>query len=155
VTEIADKSSNETLREHATQNLLDWSTDVKLAQGVIRKKAFDDGYRVMALHWFGAHQPDIARTTALQFIQLGGSEPLRVAAIQVLGVVKEKPGDHVVYDTLVGIAKETSFGARRAAIQSLAALGNKAAIPVLQPFTTHAPGGIRGAASAAIAALSK
>jgi HEAT repeat protein len=60
-----------------------------------------------------------------------------------------------VYDTLVGIAKETSFGARRAAIQSLAALGNKAAIPVLQPFTTHAPGGIRGAASAAIAALSK
>lgn len=152
---IADKDSNETVREHASQTLLNWSTDDKLAQKVWTMRAFDDGYRQMALNWWAKTAPDVARSKSLAILKNPDSEPLRVTAIQVLGQVKERPGKHVVYDALIAVAQETSFSARRAAISSLALLGNKAAIPMLQPFTLHAPGGIRGAASSAIATLSK
>ncbi|MDR3691426.1 MAG: M1 family metallopeptidase [Fimbriimonas sp.] len=152
---IADKDSNESVREHATQALLNWSTDDKLAQKAWKMHAFDDGYRQMALNWWAQHSADLARTTSLDVLKSPDSEPLRVTALQVLGTVKERPGEHAVYDALITVAKETSFSARRTAINSLAQLGNKAAIPVLQPFTQHGPGGIRGAASAAIATLSK
>ncbi len=155
IKELAEKDANEAIREHATQALLNWSTDEKLAQKVWTQKAFDDGYRIMALNWWGKHAPDTARTMSLAVIAKPDSEFLRVAAIQVLGIVKEKAGEHTVYDALIAIAQETSFNARRAAINSLAALGNKAAVAILQPITLHGPGGIRGAATAAIAALNK
>jgi HEAT repeat protein len=60
-----------------------------------------------------------------------------------------------VFSALVKVAQETSYGARAAAIRSLAQLGDKDAIPILQPITTHAPNGIEGAAKAAIEALNK
>ncbi|HTQ08831.1 MAG TPA: HEAT repeat domain-containing protein, partial [Fimbriimonadaceae bacterium] len=80
------------------------------------------------------------------------SEPLRVTAIQVLGRVK---GGKDVFDALVKVARETSYGARGAAIQSLAELGDKDAIAILKPISTHAPNGIMGTARAAIDSLSK
>ena len=155
VQEIAEKDPNESIREHATQVLLNWSTDDKLAQKTWKLKAFDDGYRIMALDWWSKNNPEFARTTSLGILKSPDTEALRVKAIQVLGQLKEKPGEHVVYDVLLPIAQETTIAARRAAISALGELGNKAAIPILTPFTLHGPGTIRGTATAAIANLSK
>jgi aminopeptidase N len=153
--QIAKSDPNEAVREHAMKAVLDWSTDPDLAKQVWGMKAFDDGYRRMAVEWWGAHEPDEARTRALDFLANSDSEPVRVVAIQVLGRVKDVPGEHTVFSALVKVAQETSYGARAAAIRSLAQLGDKDAIPILQPITTHAPNGIEGAAKAAIEALNK
>ena len=155
VQEIASKDSNESIREHATQVLLNWSKDDKLAQQVWKQKAFDDGYRLMALDWWAKNNPEFARTTSLGLVKSPDTEVLRVKAIQILGQLKEKPGEHTIYDLLIPVAQETTIAARRAAITALGELGNKAAIPILTPFTQHGPGTIRGTATAAIATLSK
>lgn len=153
--QIAESNPNETVRERATQALLNWNTDPAFTQKVWGMKAFDDGYRKMALDWWGTHSPDEARSRCLAILAHPDSEPLRVVAVQVLGRVKEKPGEHAVFDALVKVAKETSYAARGAAIASLVQLGNKHAIEVLKPISTHAPNGIMGAAKSAIDQLSK
>jgi len=153
--EILNFYPNETVREHAMQSLLNVSTDPALALNAWNRKAFDDGYRVMAVRWWGDHAPDVARKKCLEILKNPDSEPVRVAAIRVLGQVKDKPDEDSVFHALAKVAQETSFGARAAAIQSLAQLGNKAAIAILKPITTHGNGAIRGAASSAISQLSK
>ena len=155
LTDIANKNPNEAIREHATQSLLNNSTDPELAAQTWKKKAFDDGYRVMALDWWAAHAPDAVRTKALEILKHPDAEPVRVAAVRVLGVVKDLPGEEVVFKALIPIAQETSYAARNAAIHSLASLGNKSAIAVLKPISVHAPDGIKGSALAAISQLSK
>ncbi len=126
-----------------------------LARDAWNRKAFDDGFRVMALDWMGSHQADVARERSLAILRNPDSEPLRIQAIRVLGRVKDKPDGLEVLHALIKIAEETSYWARDAAIQALDQLGNKAAIPYLQPITSHAPGGIRGTASRAVADLAK
>lgn len=152
--QLADTHANEAIRESAMRVLLGASGTAALAQIAWNRKAFDDGYRMMALDWWGSHDPNLARNKCLAILRQPDSEPLRVQAIRVLGRVKDKPDDQAVYRALLKVAIETSIGARSAAIDSLAKLGNKDAIPILKPFTTHAPGWIRGAASAAISKLS-
>jgi aminopeptidase N len=153
--DIAKNDSNEMVREHATQSLLNWETDPAMARKVWTKGSFDDGYRTMALDWFGAHAPDEAREKCLAFITHSDSEVVRWKAAQVLGIVKEKPGEHRVYDALVAIANETSYRTRVAAIASLGQLGNKQAITVLTRFIAHGPGGVRGTTQAAVDQLKK
>ncbi|HWD37633.1 MAG TPA: HEAT repeat domain-containing protein [Fimbriimonas sp.] len=143
---------NEALREHAAQVLLGWSSDDQYAKTLWGMKAFDDGYRISAMEWFGSHEPDYARTLALSVLRARDSEPLRVAAIHVLGAVKESGSGHEVYDALIEVAQENAYSARIAAISALGQLGNKAAIPVLEPITTHGPDAVEGAAKAAIEA---
>ena len=133
--------------------LLDWSSDAALADRLWKSRAFDDGYRVMAMNWYGKNRPDAARTMALSVIAHPDSEPLRIAAIRVLGQVKEASGSHDVYDALVAVANENSYGARAAAVTALGQVGNKAAIPLLTKISEHAPNGIEGAAKAALKAL--
>ena len=153
--EIAKANSNETIREHATQSLLNDSNDEELATATWTKKAFDDGYRVMALDWWGKHTPEAARTKAMAILRNPDSEPVRIMAIRVLGRVKDNPEEEFVMRALVKVAQETSYNARNAAIQSLGQLGNKAAIPYLKAIATHAPNGIKGTASNVIDQLSK
>ena len=153
--QIANTYPNEAVKEHAVQSLLNGATDASLAQNAWNSRAFDDGFRVMAIEWWGTHDPALARQKCLEILKKPDSEPLRVAAIRVLGRVKEKGEDTSVYQALIKVAQETSYAARVAAINSLGQLGNKAAIPILTPFMTHGPGGVRGTASAAVAALSK
>jgi len=153
--QIANGHPNEAVREHATQALLNGTKDSDLAQHAWSLKAFDDGYRVMAIEWWGAHAPDAAREKCLAILKNPDSEPLRVAAIRVLGQLKEKADGQAVYQALIKVAQETSYAARGAAINALAQLGNKGAIPILKRFITHAPGGIRGAAANAVSQLEK
>ena len=153
--EIAKSSPNETIREHALQALLNGIDDAALAESAWNKKAFDDGYRVMALDWWGKHTPDAARAKSLEIIRHPDSEPVRIMAIRVLGRVKDKPDEDFVMHALIKVAQETSYNARNAAIQSLGQLGNKAAIPYLKPIAAHAPNGIKGTASGVIDQLSR
>ncbi|MBI3721550.1 MAG: HEAT repeat domain-containing protein, partial [Fimbriimonas ginsengisoli] len=153
--QIAEHDPNEAVREHATQALLNWADGPDLADKVWKLKAFDDGYRRMAMDWWGKHSPDEARIKALAILDDPDSEPLRTTAIEVLGRVKEKGASSAVYAALAPVAQETSYWSRLAAINALGALGNKSAIEVLEPFVTHGPQGIRGAAKAAIAQLRK
>ncbi len=153
--EIAQYDTNELIREHATQALLNWSTDRTFANKVWTMKSFDDGYRRMALDWYAKHAPGDARDTCLDYLTHSDSEPVRVKAIQILGNLKEEPGQQDIFNALVPIAKETSYNARAAAVIALGQLGNKKAIPVLEPITLHAPNGIRGLAKASIEQLKK
>ncbi len=153
--EISKASPNEAIREHAMQGLLNWNTDAKFAQSVWGMKAFDDGYRKMALEWWGTSNADEARARCLAILKNPDSEPLRVTAIQVLGRVKEKEGEHKVFAALASVAMETSYAARIAAINSLAQLGDKSVTPLLKSIIGHAPGGVQGTAQAAIDHLAK
>jgi aminopeptidase N len=153
--EIAKYDTNELIREHAVQALLNWSKDRAFVNKVYEMKAFDDGYRRMAMDWYAKNAPGDARDICLDYLTHPDAEPTRVKAIQILGNLKEEPGQHDVFDALVPIAKETSYNARSAAVVALGQLGNKKAIPILEPITLHAPNGIRGEAKAAIEQLKK
>lgn len=153
--QVAASDPNEIVREHATKALMDWKNDPAYATKVYGMKAFDDGYRRMALAWYGDHAPEQARQKALEVLEYPDSEPLRETAIQVLGKVKERPGETAVFDALIKVAQENSYWSRIAAINALAGLGNRDAVPVLRPLILHSPGGVRGAAQAAVDALSR
>ena len=153
--EILNRNSNELIREHAMQSLLNASTDPVLALNAWNRNSFDDGFRVMAVNWWGEHQPEVARKKCLEILKNPISEPVRVTAIRVLGRVKEGPTGNDVYRALVKVAQETSFGAKTSAIQALALIGNKAAIDILKPIAAKAHGGVRGNALSAIEKLSK
>ena len=153
--EIAKSSPNETVREHAMQGVLNAKKDSAFAQQVWGMNAFDDGYRKMVVEWWGKNDPDFARKKCLDLLAHPVSEPVRIAAIQVLGRVKEKGEDDAVYRALISVAKETTYAARGAAIDALGQLGNKNAIAVLQPFTSRAPNEIQSKSRAVIDQLSK
>ncbi len=153
--DLSERHPNETLRERAMQARLSTTDDISVANEAWAMKAFDDGFIVMALDWWGTHDANAARTMSLQVLKNPGSEPLRVAAIKVLGVVKDLPGETAVFKALQKVAIETSYAARNAAVKSLGLLGNPDALPTLQKIAAHAPNGIKGSAAAAIEVLKK
>ena len=73
---------------------------------------------------------------------------------QALGALKDKPGETRVYSALTDILKETSFGARFAAISALASYGNPDAVKLLEPFRTNSLVFFRQASDGAIESLS-
>jgi len=144
LTQLSETHPNEALREHALRSLLNQSDDPKLAEHAWSLHAFDDGFRVMAMEWWAKHDPDKARSTALQVLAGKEDDPIRIASCQALGVVK---GDQTVCDALLKVATENSYRARLTAIRALGSLGNPAAIPVLEGFSKYEPGAVVGTAS--------
>jgi aminopeptidase N len=153
--ELASSHPNEALREHALRALLAQSSDPALAERAWGLEAFDDGFKVMAIEWWSKHAPDVARKRSLAILAGKEDEPLRIAACQALGVVKEGTDGHSVLDELVKVATENSYRARIAAIRSLGSLGNPSAVPVLKGIPTHSPGGVLGTAAQAIEELQR
>jgi len=151
--QLLDGDKNDKVREQAMQALLNGSVDFRFVQMAWALPAFDDGFRIMAIKWWGDHIPDEARSRCLEILKNPGSEPLRVVAIQVLGKVGEKGDGHEVFHAIVPITQETSFNARAAAVTALGLLGNKDAIPVLQPISERAHERIEGLAKEAIKKL--
>ena|GEM_PF-6110133 len=149
---LAAKDSNVSIRQNATAALLAWAPDDKLAATCWKT----DEYKPVALGWYIAHQADTARTMALQVLGGPADVALRVAAIEALGVVKDKPNEHAVFDALVSVATGNSVRPRVVAIIALGKLGNPAAVPVLEPIAASGPAyQVRPAAVAALAALGK
>jgi aminopeptidase N len=150
---IANVDPNEVVRETALQSELQLTQDSKLAEKAFATDGFKDRYRQYALDWWTTNKPDIARQKCLEFLGSPTSEPLRVNVIRKLGHLKDKPGEREVYQALLKIVSEHSFGARVAAIGALGDYGDRRAIPVLQPLTTHALVFIRQAATGAVSRL--
>lgn len=132
--ELSAHDPNDLIRQTATRVLLNKVGDEALAEATWKREGVYDGYRRIALSWWVGHQKDVARDRALEALQRGYPEPTRVEAIRVLGRVKDKAGERRAFEALAGVLKETSFGARNAAIGAMAEYGDKAAIPLLEPL---------------------
>lgn len=148
-----ESDANEQVRLTALRSLAALTNDPKLIDKAWTLDHHQDGFRIFALRWWESHDRDGARQKALGVLANPHSEPLRVAAITVLGNVKDLPGETKVYDALVLVASEPSFGAKTAAINALAAYGDKRAIPILAPMRENSLHFIRRSAAAAIARL--
>ncbi len=153
LTMIAASDPNDVIRETAMRSLIRLSNDEKLVEKAWTTDGFNDAYRNMALNWWNEHDKDKAREICLWTLTNPTAEPTRVDAIRKLGSLKDKSGETRVYDALVAILKETSFGARSAAINSLGAYGNPAAIALLRQFQTHSLVFYRGDSDQAISQL--
>ena len=105
-----------------------------LADRAWKTEGHADGYRRIALDWWEKKQPNTARERALEALEGGVPEPTRVHAIGMLGRLKDQPNQHQVYEALVRVVQESSFGARNTAINALGDYGDKAAIPLLEPL---------------------
>lgn len=153
VKNIAENDPNPLMKQAAFQVLLNDDASGDVATRLWTMETYNDAFRQMALRWWQSHDRDQARTRSLEVIQKGLPEPTRVEAIGILGDVKDASGSRVVFDALAGVLKESSFGARNSAINALAAYGDKAAIPLIEPFKTNSLVFFRGTAVGAIQRL--
>jgi aminopeptidase N len=151
---LAKDDPNDTVRENAFRSHLDLSGDESEAEKAFTMDENDDRYRRIAMEWWMAHKPDIAREKALEVLQNPPTEPLRVDCVGDLGRLKDKPGERTVYEALLKVAQEHSFNARVAAIEALGNYGDKGALTVIRPLTTHPLVFIRNAAQSAVDKLS-
>ena len=120
-----------------------------------RTPSFDDGYRTWALEGWAEFAPDRAREAALAALTDGSSEPVRLTAIRILGRVKDKPGERVVFNALAAMMSERSNSPLRTAIGALADYGDKAAIPLLEKRKDHGLHFVRGDVANALRRLGK
>jgi len=151
--EIAETDPNDLLRQHAFSALLHFTNDPALAEKAWRMEGFEDGYRRIALDWWVQKRPDLGRERCLEAIKESLPEPTRVDAIRQLGGLKDKSGSREVFNALAKILTEQSFGARMAAMGSLASYGDKAAIPLIEPYEKAELVFFRMSAGGALAAL--
>jgi aminopeptidase N len=136
--ELLKTSSNEVVREAAFNSLLSLTQNKDLAEAGMEMDSYNDHFRTQALNWFAQHQPDKARRLALDALsKTSTTEPMRLASIQVLGEVKDRPGERVAYDVLIGFLNERSNSPLRAAINAVASYGNPDAIPLLEARANH------------------
>lgn len=148
-----DRSVNPDLRLTALQSLYEKTKDPVLVEDAWKTDRFDDGFRTWALDQWAGTQPDRAREEALTSLKNGSSESLRLTAIRVLGRVKDKAGERVVFNTLAAMMTERSNSPLRAAIGALGEYGDKAAIPILEKRKDHGLHFVRGDVERAIARL--
>jgi aminopeptidase N len=152
---LSRNSSNPTLREHSVRALLNQTTDPAFAARAWETKAFDDGFRVLALKWWAKNDAALARSRSLEILAGEETEPLQLAACGVLGQVGDGPNGHLAFDALIKVAQENSYRCRATAIQALGQLGNRAALPILRAIPEDSSSGVLGAAQDAIRQLEK
>lgn len=126
-----------------------------LAESMWKMDSYNDGLRSRALGYWNGKNREKARKKALEAIDNGLPEPTRVTAVRMLGGLKDEKGSHRVYDALIKVAKEDSFGARNTAIDALANYGDAKALAVLQPLTKHPLVFLRNTAQSAVDRLSR
>lgn len=146
-------SKNDVLRQAALEGLLNLPDAADWADDAWGQASWRDGLRSRILSWWSGKDPARARRVALTIVGGGFSEPLRATAISVLGRLKDEPGSRSVFDALCRIAREPSCNGRRGAFQALAAYGDKAAIPFIEPSTKDSLHFMRRDAEATIRAL--
>ena len=150
-----ESDPDSTIRQTAYRQLIKVTGDVALLKRGLHMDGVHDQFRIDSLRWYERQRPDEARTLCLQMLAHPDSEPERVTAIQTLGRLKDMPGKRTVFNALAAILNEKSFGARSAAINALGEYGDKAAVPLLTPFTRHAQVFFRNSARSIVERLSK
>ncbi|MGV3614523.1 MAG: M1 family aminopeptidase [Fimbriimonas sp.] len=151
--EKAGNHPNDEVRFSAFAARLHLTNDATLADRAWTTPSYNDAFRRLALDWWAEHQPDRARTRALDAVRMGLPEPTRTHAIGMLGRLKDAAGKHEVYEALVKVVGESSFGARNTAINALADYGDKKAVPILEPLTRHPLVFLRNTAKGAVERL--
>ena len=146
---------NEQVRLTAARALEDLTGDPTVVVTAWTMDHHQDGFRKFALNWWASHDRDVARQKGLEVLANPHSEPLRVEAIQLLGGIKDLPGQTKVYDALVAVAQEPSFGAKTAAINALADYGDRRAADILEPMKDNSLHFIRRTVAAALARLGR
>ncbi|MHB8637946.1 MAG: M1 family aminopeptidase [Fimbriimonadaceae bacterium] len=125
------------VRKDKTGKLADlgWQTD-----------SFREAFRTDALEFWSSNDPDKARSMSLVALDKAMSDPVRRTAIRILGNLKDVKGAHVVFDHLVAVVQEGSFGATEAAMNALVNYGNPDAAKYIEPLTHSSLHFIRRAA---------
>jgi aminopeptidase N len=151
---LLDHGANQVVQEAAFQALLKFAPDGTLAHKGLTMDSFNEGFRVDSLHWIANHIPDEGRTLALSALKNPATtEPVRIAAIGILGQVKDKVGEKSAYNELIEIVSEHSISPLRAAINALAQYGDKAAIRALRKRADHSLHYVRSDVRRALNAL--
>jgi len=153
--EIWTRESNEVLRNNALEGLLRTTKDDTLARGAWMIDSQDDMFRATALRWWAGHDPKTAREKCLEVLAGPPNEPLKLEAIGQLDSLKDVPGEHVVFDVLMRLAKEPCFASRMSAVRALADYGDSRAIDVIEPLTKSSLFFISRGARAAIQQLQR
>jgi aminopeptidase N len=149
--QLMDSNPNQDIQEAAFEALLGNATTDELAAKGLGMDSYNEEYRTASLQWYAEHQPDQARTLALEALKaITTSEPMRLTSIRILGRLKDKQGERVVYNTLASYMTERSNSPLRAAIQALADYGDKTAIPLLETRANHGLHFVRGDVKRAI-----
>ena len=152
---IFSTTANESLKNNAYQILLELKNDQATADLGWKTTTYNMATRTAALNWYATNQPNTARKIALDAVINYAPGPVRMAAIGVLGRVKDEPGKREVFNVLVEIAKGRPYSPMSAAINALAAYGDKAAIPIIESRKNHSLHFGRGLVAGALARLSK
>lgn len=151
--EVYKTHSNPILQFDAMGILINKYGRRDLIEDAWNRPSINDRFRVAALNYKAAEPA--GRQFCLDQLEKPVSETVRVSAINHLASMKDEEGNRDVYNALVKVAQERSFGARNAAINALAAYGDPAAIPILKPTAERGMLFISRSAKAAIAALEK
>lgn len=139
------------LQKDKTGRLADygWTTD-----------SFRDSFRLGALNWWFEHDKEKARTMCFVALDKPMSDPVRREAIRYLGEMKDKKGEHVVFDRLIAIVQEGSFGAMQTAMNALTSYAGtpdqvSQAAKAIEPLTHASLHFIRRAALSAMRRLTQ
>lgn len=128
---------NDSLKLAALRGYVVHSKDEKAVRKAWQTDSYGDSFRRYALDWFVGQYPDEGRQMALASLGPTASFPLRTSAIRHLGRLKDKLGEKRVYQALVEAFKKPGYGIKQACIGALADYGDRAAIPLIQPYTTY------------------
>lgn len=147
------KEQNSQLKLQEFSAIYSITRDAKMLDEAWATTSWQDSYRSFALERWFASDKNTAREKCLEVLARPTTESLRVNAIGKLGSLKDKPGERRVYDALIKVVQENSFGARNTAVSALAEYGDKAALPYIEPLTKHSLFFISRNAKAAVARL--
>jgi aminopeptidase N len=153
--DVIQFSANEAMKNTAYNVLLTTAGDESIAEMGWNMTTYDLGTRTAALNWYAQNNKDKAREISLKAVRDFAPGPVRMAAIRVLGQVKDKEGQREVFNLLVELAKARPYAPMDAAIGALATYGDKAAIPVIKSRQNHSLHFARNTIQSALARLNR
>lgn len=146
---------NDALKLAALRGYVGHTKDERAVRRAWTTDGYADNYRKFALDWFVAQFPDEGRAMALASLSNTSSFPLRTLAIRHLGRLKDKPGERTVYQAIAAFLKRPGYQGKQASIAALSDYGDRAAIPLIQPYAAFSQVFVAASARGAIEALRK
>jgi aminopeptidase N len=144
--DLAKNEVSDQLKVTALSSLVRLTKDQALVDTAWTTDSFADGMRTFALRWYSNNKPDMARDLALKALTDGHSESVRLAAIPILGQVKDKAGEKSVFNALVALLNDHGHNTKLSAIRALGNYGDPAAAPYLDKLSDFSMYQVRNAA---------
>lgn len=142
-------------RSAALQGLLRGPDGADYAGKAYHAKSFRDELQISALNWYRFNRPDKARALSLKLLSGNADENLRLAAISVLGGVRDAKGQTVAFHELINRLSDKSLHEKQSAILALMSYGDPKAVPELHKLDDFSMYQIRVLALSAESQLSK